>query len=68
VQFDTKVQYPVDFKFRGHRIQFRAGLSALDVLNYANPRDVQQNESSPHYGTFYNPIGRLWRLDGDFDF
>jgi len=43
-------------------------LSALDVLNYANPRDVQQNESSPHYGIFYNPIGRLWRLDGDFDF
>jgi len=68
VQLDTKVQYPVDFKFRGHRIQFRAGLTALDVLNYANPRDVQQNDASPHYGTFYNPIGRLWRLDGDFDF
>jgi Carboxypeptidase regulatory-like domain/TonB-dependent Receptor Plug Domain/TonB dependent receptor len=68
VGFDTKVQYPVDFKFRGHRIQFRAGLTALDVLNYANPRDVQQNDASPHYGTFYNPIGRLWRLDGDFDF
>ncbi|HXX28599.1 MAG TPA: TonB-dependent receptor [Terriglobales bacterium] len=68
VGFDTKVQYPVDFKFRGHRIQFRAGLSVLDALNYANPRDVQENDTSPHYGTFYNPIGRLWRLDGDFDF
>jgi hypothetical protein len=68
VGFDVKVQYPVDFKFRGHRIQFRAGVSALDVLNYANPRDVQQNDASPHYGTFYNPIGRLWRIDGDFDF
>ena len=68
VGFDVKAQYPVDFRFRGHRIQFRAGLSVLDVLNYANPRDVQQNDASPHYGTFYNPVGRLWRLDGDFDF
>lgn len=68
VAFDVKFQYPVDFKYHGHRIQFRAGLSVLNVLNLANPRDVQQNEASPQYGTFYNSIGRLFRLDGDFDF
>jgi hypothetical protein len=68
VGVDVKFQYPVDFKFRGHRIQFRAGLSVLNVLNHANPRDVQQNAASPQYGTFYNSIGRLFRLDGDFDF
>src|SRR5215469_4215020 len=68
VGFDVKFQYPVDFKFRRHRIQFRAGLSVLNVLNHANPRDVQQYDASPEYGNFYNSVGRLFRLDGDFDF
>jgi len=65
---DVKFQYPVDFTFRRHRIQFRAGLSILNVLNLANPRDVQQYTRSPNYGRFYNSVGRLWRIDGDFDF
>lgn len=68
VGLDTKFQYPVDFTYRKHRIQFRAGLSILNVLNYFNPRDVQQYSLSPNYGHFYNSIGRLWRIDGDFDF
>ena len=68
VGLDTKFQYPIDFTYRKHRIQFRAGLSILNVLNYANPRDVQQYAPSPNYGRFYNPVGRLWRIDGDFDF
>jgi Carboxypeptidase regulatory-like domain/TonB dependent receptor/TonB-dependent Receptor Plug Domain len=68
VALDTKIQYPFDFKFRGHRIQFRGGLSVLNVLNYFNPRDVQQYEGSPNFGAFYNSVGRLWRIDGDFDF
>ena len=65
---DTKFQYPVDFTFHGHRIQFRAGLSVYNVLNHDNPRDVQENLASPNYGTFYNSVGRLFRIDGDFDF
>jgi hypothetical protein len=68
VGLDTKIQYPFDFKFHRHRIQFRAGLSVLNVLNYFNPRDVQQNVESPNFGRFYNSVGRLWRIDGDFDF
>jgi hypothetical protein len=68
VGLDTKFQYPVDFTYRKHHIQFRAGLSILNVLNYVNPRDVQQYTLSPNYGRFYNSVGRLWRLDGDFDF
>jgi len=66
--FDTKFQYPVDFTFRGHRIQFRAGLTVYNVINHDNPRDVQQYYASPNYGNFYNSIGRLFRIDGDFDF
>ena len=65
---DTKFQYPVDFTFHDHRIQFRAGLSIYNVLNHSNPRDVQEYVASPNYGTFYNSVGRLWRIDGDFDF
>ena len=65
---DTKFQYPVDFTFRDHRIQFRFGVTFLNVLNHFNPRDVQQNSASPNYGTFYNGVPRLFRIDGDFDF
>jgi len=65
---DLKIQYPFDFKFKGHRIQFLGGLKVIDVTNHYNPRDVQQNITSPNYGIFYNSVGRLWRIDGDFDF
>jgi hypothetical protein len=68
VGFDTKLQYPVDFKFHGHRIQFRFGLTVYNVLNHNNPRDVQEYYQSPYYGMFYNSVPRLWRIDGDFDF
>jgi hypothetical protein len=65
---DLKIQYPFDFKFRGHHIQFLGGLKVIDVTNHYNPRDVQQSIASPNYGVFYNSVGRLWRIDGDFDF
>jgi len=68
IGLDAKLQYPVDFTFRGHRIQFRAGLTVYNVLNHSNPRDVQQYFASPLYGTFYNSVPRLWRIDGDFSF
>ena len=68
VGLDTKIQYPFDFTFRRHRFQFRAGLSVLNVLNYFNPRNVQQYAGSPNFGKFYDSVGRLWRIDGDFDF
>jgi hypothetical protein len=68
IGFDTKLQYPVDFTFRKHHIQFRAGLTVLNVLNHFNPRDVQQYGPSPNYGQLYNSVGRQFRIDGDFDF
>ncbi len=68
VGVDAKIQYPFDFKFHGHRIQFLGGLKVSNILNHFQPRDVQQYLGSPNYGTFYNSVGRLWRIDGDFDF
>ena len=68
VGVDAKIQYPFDFKFHGHHIQFLGGLKVSNILNHFQPRDVQQYLGSPSYGTFYNSVGRLWRIDGDFDF
>jgi len=64
----VKLQYPVDFTYKKHHIQFRAGLTVYNVLNHFNPRDVQQYFDSPLYGGLYNSVPRLWRIDGDFSF
>jgi hypothetical protein len=68
VSLDLKLQYPFDCKFRRHRIQFLGGIKVIDLTNHYNPRDVQQYLGSPFYGGFYNSVGLLWRIDGDFDF
>jgi outer membrane receptor protein involved in Fe transport len=68
VGLDTKFLYPFNFAYRKHHFEFRAGLSILNVLNYFNPRDVQQYTGSPNFGRFYNSVGRLWRIEGDFEF
>jgi hypothetical protein len=68
VGVDTKIQYPFDFKFKDRRFQFRAGVNVLNVLNHYNPREVQQYSASPNFGTFYNSVGRRFRLEGAFDF
>jgi hypothetical protein len=65
---DVKLQYPFDFKFRTWHFKFKAGLKVFNVLNYYNPRDVQQYAGSSSFGTFYNSVGRLFRVEGDFDF
>ena len=68
VAVDLKVQYPFNFKYRRHHFEFVAGLHVIDAINHFQPRDVQQNIASPNFGTFYNSVRRLWRIDGDFDF
>jgi hypothetical protein len=44
------------WRFRKYR--FRAGLKVYNLFGASAERDVQQNVSSPLYGTFYNPIER----------
>jgi hypothetical protein len=68
IGLDVKLQYPFDFKFHGRHFEFRAGLNVPNVLNHFNPRDVQEYAKSPNYGHFYNSVGRLWRIEGAFDF
>jgi hypothetical protein len=38
--------------------RFRAGLKTYNVFGASAERDVQNNVTSPDYGTFYNPIER----------
>jgi hypothetical protein len=44
------------WRFRKYR--FRAGLKVYNLLGASAERDVQNNVTSPLYGTFYNPIER----------
>jgi hypothetical protein len=70
---DTKLQYPVDFTFRGHRIQFRAGLTVYNYSTTPVPATLVPATFSRtmHHRTtahLYNSIGRLFRINGDFNF
>jgi hypothetical protein len=68
VGLDVMLQYPFDFTFRRWHFQFRAGFKIYNVLNHFNPRDVQQHVDSPNFGSFYNSVGRLYRIEAAFDF
>jgi len=44
--------------WRFRKYQFRAGLKVYNVFGASAERDVQNNVTSPQYGTFFNPIER----------
>ena len=44
------------WQFRKYR--FRAGVKVYNLFGASAQRDVQNNVTSPQYGTFYNPIER----------
>ncbi len=46
----------------------RIGVAVFNVTNHFNPRDVQQNITSPNYGNFYNSLGTSVRGKFEFDF
>jgi len=39
----------------------KVGFSAFNLLNHFNPRDVQNNIDSDHFGGYYNGVGRTFR-------
>ena len=41
-------------------------LTFFNVTNHFNPRDVQQNITSPQFGGFYNSPGVSMRLKFEF--
>jgi len=46
----------------------RIGVAIFNVTNHFNPRDVQNNMTSPYFGGFYNSLGTEIKGKFDFDF
>lgn len=46
-----KIPLPIIRKYK-----LRGGVALFNIFNRFNPRDVQNNISSPNYGTFYNSL------------
>lgn len=48
--------------------QARAGVIIFNITNHFNPRDVQNNLSSAHFGEFFNSLGTSVRGKFEIDF
>jgi len=46
----------------------RAGIKIFNATSHFNPRDVQDNISSPNYGALFNSVGTQFRAKFEFDF
>ncbi|HEV7902276.1 MAG TPA: carboxypeptidase regulatory-like domain-containing protein [Pyrinomonadaceae bacterium] len=53
-------------KFDPHKM--RIGVAVFNVTNHFNPRDVQQNIGSPHFGAFFNSLGTSVRGKFEVEF
>ena len=51
---DLSISRPWQFK----KYRFRAGIKSYNLLSASAERDVQNNLTSPFYGSFYNPLDR----------
>lgn len=63
------VQVTKGFKlpfFKDKRV--RAGVALFNLTNHFNPRDVQNNITSPQFGRFYNSVGTGLKAKFDADF
>ncbi len=53
-------------KFESHKA--RIGVAIFNITNHFNPRDVQQNVTSPRLGGFFNSLGTSVRGKFELDF
>jgi hypothetical protein len=58
---------------KGFKVPFldkkaRAGVIIFNITNHFNPRDVQNNTSSPRFGQFFNSLGTSVRGKFELDF
>jgi Carboxypeptidase regulatory-like domain/TonB dependent receptor len=52
------LDFQLSRNWRFKKYRFRAGIKMYNVFGVSADRDVQNNLTSPNYGTFYNPIER----------
>lgn len=50
------------------KVTINTGLRVYNLTAHDNPRDVQQNIFSPHFGQFFNSVGRQFRGRFEFEF
>lgn len=53
-------------RFRNRSFGGRVGIKIFNVTNHFNPRDVQTNIDSTQFGSFYNGVGRSFRMKFEF--
>jgi hypothetical protein len=63
---DVLIMKGLAIPFKGKRYHGRAGITFFNVTNHFNPRDVQNNITSPQFGGFYNSPGLNMRLKFEF--
>jgi Carboxypeptidase regulatory-like domain/TonB-dependent Receptor Plug Domain len=66
--FDMQVRRPFKVEFLHKKHTITAGLKIFNLFRHDNPRDVQQNLSSPNFGSFFNSVPREFRAKFEFDF
>ncbi len=66
LSFDVQATIGVKVPFRGKTYRGRAGFKIFNITNHFNPRDVQANVDSQAFGSFYNSVGRQFRLKFEF--
>src|SRR5262249_19352983 len=62
MQVSKEIRLPVIGK------KAKVGVSAFNILNHYNPRDVQTIAESDRFGGYYNTVGRTFRGKFVLDF
>lgn len=52
------VDFAISRPWRVLKYRFNAGIRVYNLLGSASELDVQNNVTSPNYGSFYNPLER----------
>ena len=67
--FSLDVQITKGFRlpmFENRRM--RVGVAVFNITNHFNPRDLQNNLGSPHFGQFFNSLGTSVRGKFEINF
>ena len=68
VAWDILVARPLTIPMFHRKYKAKIGVRVHNLTGYNNPRDVQQNIFSPHFGQFFNSVSRQFRAKFEFEF
>jgi hypothetical protein len=67
LSLDLQITKGIKLPFLDNKM-IRIGVALFNITNHFNPRDVQQNLTSPNIGKLYNSLGTEVKAKFDFDF